>query len=335
MHDMKSKNFSPWVIGLSAGYFIFSLFRAAGNIDMPGLRIFNTIFISILMQALPFMLVGSFVSSAIHIFLTDEFLIRIFPMKYGIGFITAMFVGILFPVCECAIVPVTTRLVKKGVSLPIALTFMFSAPIINPIVIISTIYAFPGHPEIALMRVCFGLLIALIIGLIILALGIRKPMLLHEHHHECDCCCHHDKQDEEDTLRSKIKRMLLHTGQEFLEVGKYLILGAFMTSLLQTLVPRSVFENLMSQNVLALLAMMGMAFLFSACSTSDAFIARSFVDKFTIGSIMGFMVFGPMMDIKNMLMLLGSFKKSFVAFLCALVFFINLIMLYFLSRVFL
>ncbi|MBR0598508.1 permease [Sinanaerobacter chloroacetimidivorans] len=331
MQDKKSLGISLWVIGLSAGYFIFSLFRAAWNIDLSALRVFNTVFISILMQALPFMLVGAFVSSAMHVFLSDEFLIRIFPTKYGIGFLTAMLGGIFFPVCECAIVPVTTGLVKKGVSLPIALTFMFSAPIINPIVIISTLYAFPGHPEVALIRVCFGLLIAIVIGLIVMALGIRMPLLPHENHHGCDCGCH-EEHIKNDPVVSKIKRLFLHSGEEFFDVGKYLILGAFITALVQTFVPRSVFENLLSRNTLALLVMMTAAFLFSACSTSDAFIARSFSDRFTIGSIMGFLVFGPMMDIKNMLMLFGSFKKSFVIFLCVLVFLINLIMLSVLSR---
>jgi uncharacterized membrane protein YraQ (UPF0718 family) len=334
MQDKKSLDISRWVIGLSAGYFIFSLFRAAWNIDLPALRVFNTVFISILMQALPFMLVGAFVSSAMHVFLSDEFLIKVFPTKYGIGFLTAMLGGIFFPVCECAIVPVTTGLIKKGVSLPIALTFMFSAPIINPIVIISTLYAFPGHPEVALIRVCFGLLIAFVIGLIVMALGIQMPLLSHEHHHGCDCGCH-EEHNKKDPVALKIKRLFLHSGEEFFDVGKYLILGAFITALIQTFVPRSVFENLLTKNTLALLVMMTAAFLFSACSTSDAFIARSFSDRFTIGSIMGFLVFGPMMDIKNMLMLFGSFKKSFVIFLCVLVFLVNLIMLSVLSRLFL
>lgn len=335
-----SDRLSVWIILIAAGYFMIALLRSVDFLDLSGVKILNTVFISILMQAIPFMLVGIFVSSAMHVFLSDEMLIRIFPAKYGLGFITAMLGGIFFPVCECAIVPVTTGLVKKGVALPIALVFMLSAPILNPIVIVSTLYAFPGRPEIALMRVCFGLLIALTIGLIILALGVKNPLLLHnhahDHDHNCGCmCCGHEENLRGKPLFYKVKAMFTHAGEEFFDVGKYLIIGAFLTSLLQTAIPRSVFLNLWSQSGLSLFIMMMTAFLFSACSTSDAFIARSFMDQFSMGSIMGFLVFGPMMDIKNMLMLLGNFKKSFVMFLCVLIFGVNFVSLYFLGRLFL
>ena len=107
-------------------------------ITIEQLEVFNTIFTSILMQAFPFMLIGVLVSSAMHIFVPDQWLVKVFPTKNGLGFLTALFAGLFFPVCECAIVPLMTRLVKKGVSAPIAITFMLFAPIINPIVLIST-----------------------------------------------------------------------------------------------------------------------------------------------------------------------------------------------------
>ncbi|MDD3199808.1 MAG: permease [Eubacteriales bacterium] len=318
----------------AAGYFLFSLFRAADTFDITGIKVFNTIFISILMQALPFMLVGVFVSSAMHVYLSDEMLVRIFPLRNGIGFLTAMLGGIFFPVCECAIVPVAVRLVKKGVAMPVALVFMFSAPIINPIVIISTLYAFPGHPEAALLRVGLGLFIALVIGLIILLLGIRTPLLTVGHDAACCDCCHEESFAHK-SAGYKVRALFSHAGDEFFDVGKYIIVGAFMTGLLQTIIPRSIFVDLLSRDGLSLFIMMITAFLFSACSTSDAFIARSFLDRFSMGPVMGFMVFGPMMDIKNMLMLLGNFKKTFVLFLSVLVFLVNFIVLYFFEKMFL
>jgi uncharacterized membrane protein YraQ (UPF0718 family) len=265
-----------------------------------------------------------------HVFIPDNFIVKIFPTKYGLGFLTAMFGGILFPVCECAIVPVMTSLVKKGVALPIALTFMFSAPIINPIVIISTLYAFPGQPEITFMRIFFGLTIALIIGVICTLMGVKDTMLLKKQHEDVGCCtCCSEHEHHKQSIATKVKTLFLHAGEEFFGVGKYLVVGAFMTSLIQTLIPRGVFVELWTQDGLSLLVMMTTAFLFSACSTSDAFIARSFMDRFSMGAIMGFLVFGPMMDIKNMLMLLENFKKSFVVRLSILVFIVNFVMLYF------
>lgn len=329
----------------AVGYLLFQVLRSSGGIDLSSVKSFSTVFISILMQAFPFMLIGIFVSSALHVFVPDEFIVKVFPVKNGLGFVTAMFAGLLFPVCECAIVPVMARLVKKGVALPIAITFMLSAPIINPIVIISTLYAFPGQPEIALYRVVFGLAIALITGLVLLLMGINKSVLKiadeshecdcrGEHEHSCSCHVHGANGNAKLSIAEKLEALFLNSGEEFFAVGKYLVLGAFITSLIQAFVPRAVFAGLGARNGLSLFIMMAMAFLFSACSTSDAFIARSFVGRFSMGAVMGFLVFGPMMDVKNILMLFADFKKSFVVKLAVLIFVLNFLTLYFLSFLF-
>jgi uncharacterized membrane protein YraQ (UPF0718 family) len=293
------------------------------------------------MQALPFMLVGAFLSSVMHVFIPDEFIVKVFPEKHGLGFITALFSGILFPVCECAIVPVMTRLVKKGVPLPIAITFMLAAPIINPIVIVSTLYAFPGRPEIAIYRVIFGLGIALMIGIFLMIYGKSDDVFLDEieynsDHHECNHgCCHcTDLKKEKLPLGKRIETLFLHTGEEFFNVGKYLIIGAFITSIVQVVLPKSVFLKLGGQAGISLFIMMMTAFIFSACSTSDAFIARSFSNKFSTGAVMGFLVFGPMMDIKNILMLSENFKKAFILKLLLLITGFNFIVLYIFSFIF-
>ncbi len=333
------------LIAALALYLLFSFSRAADAKLLDQLQIFNTIFISILMQAFPFMLIGIFVSSAMEVFAPDQFVVRVFPSRFGLGFVTAMFAGLLFPVCECAIVPVTTRLVKKGVALPIAVTFMLSAPIINPIVIVSTLYAFPGQPRVALFRVVFGLVIALVVGLMLFLLefdsnvltGIHSGCNCHSHGHDhCGCCaespgaapCGLEKAPAP-LLRHKLRAVFIHAGEEFFGVGRYLILGALFTSLIQILIPRSWFTGLGEKSGLPLLIMMAVAFVFSACSTSDAFIAKSFAGRFSIGAIMGFLVFGPMMDIKNILMLLAGFKKSFVATLVFIICLANFLALYF------
>ncbi len=318
------------IITAAAGiYLLYEVFRSIAWPDFSGVAAFSTVFTSILMQAFPFMLIGVLVSAALHVFVPDGWLIRVFPQKHGLGFLSAMFAGIFFPVCECAIVPVMTSLVKKGVSPAIALTFMLSAPIINPIVIISTLYAFPGQPEFALYRVCFGLVIALLAGLVVLAAGKTKTAVLlpqkggHEHGGYCEHCAHAPVK-----FSHKLRALFLHAGDEFFEVGKYLVIGAFFTSLARVLVPETAFKSLEAQNALSLFIMMAAAFVFSACSTSDAFIARSFVNKMSAGAIMGFLVFGPMMDIKNMLMLFANFKKSFVLKLSVLILVLNFAVLY-------
>ncbi len=303
-------------------------------ITIEQLEVFNTIFTSILLQAFPFMLIGVLVSSAMHVFIPDEWIVKIFPTKNGLGFLTALIAGLFFPVCECAIVPLMTRLVKKGVSVPIAITFMLFAPIINPIVLISTFYAFPGQPEIVLYRVLFGLIISVSVGLVLTLSGNKLSMLKDESPFNVLCSCGHHHMPHEHVheknsihILIRIKTMLLHAGDEFFGVGKYLVIGAFITGVIQTWMPKNILEAMGSHPSLSLMAMMMAAFLFSACSTSDAFIARSFVGNFSTGSIMGFLVFGPMMDIKNLLMLLGNFKKGFVMRLTLVIIAVNFVLL--------
>lgn len=317
-------------------YLIFSVLHGLNNngihMDFSGFEAFQLIFISILMQTFPFMLVGVFVSSIMQVFLSNETIVKFFPKKYGLGFLTAMFGGLLLPVCECAIVPVTAGLVKKGVSLPVAVTFMLAAPIINPIVIVSTLYAFPGHPEITIYRIYFGLVIALAVGIILTLFPESKGALLEQANlSACDCIYCSTDSGKEQGIGGKLRLMFLHAGEEFFSAGKYLVVGAILTSLIQTAVSKDIFLQLWGKDGLGLGIMMITAFLFSVCSTSDAFIARSFWNSFSTSSIMGFLVFGPMMDIKNLFMLFSSFRKTFVIKLTLLITGIAFVLLYVLT----
>ncbi|MBU3190174.1 permease [Clostridium bowmanii] len=290
----------------------------------PWIEHFSSVFLSILIQAFPFILFGVFVSSVIQVFVTSEKIIRIFPKNRILQFIVAIFAGAFFPVCDCAIVPVAARLIKKGVPLPAAVTFMLAAPIVNPIVIASTLYAFPGQPSIAIYRFCIGILVALFVG-IVFVFSPEKDIMLLSNVNEiaCDCGLCGDNYDNKKGFGRNIDAVFRHATTEFFTVGKFLIIGSFLSSLMQTIIPKDVFSNLGRGSIISLLIMMLFAFILSVCSTSDAFIARSFTNQFSMGSVMGFLVLGPMIDIKNLLMLLGSFQKRFVIKLVILIFVIS------------
>ncbi|UTC66553.1 MULTISPECIES: permease [unclassified Treponema] len=296
----------------------------------------NTVFLSILLQALPFMLLGILISSILHIFISDNFIVKIFPNKHGLGFLTAIFGGLFFPVCECATVPILSGLVKKGVAMPIAITFMLAAPILNPISIMATLYAFPENPMVAVYRILFGIITAASIGCLLLFYPkneyLKEEIETHTHH--CSCGCSHDVQ--KNSFFENLKNMFLHTGTEFFNVGPYLILGALITALIRAGIPSDFFTGVNEPHSLGgILIMMLFAFIFSACSTSDAFIARSFYGSFSLFSIMGFLVYGPMMDLKNIFMLLSIFKKRFVIELTVIITIMNVIFISAMGFVFL
>ncbi len=312
-------------------YFLAIVYRAIRqtNPDLSGLQTFNTVFLSILIQAFPFILFGVFVSSVIQVFISEETIVKFFPRSGIAAFGAAVVSGVLFPVCDCAIVPVVGRLVKKGVPLPVAVTFMLAAPIVNPIVIASTFYAFPGQPSVVFYRTLLGIAIAVVAGLMFVLFPEKKSMLANGVDAlACKCgFCSRDYVSSKGAL-GKINAIFMHAAAEFFEVGRFLIMGAFISTAMLTLVPKEILAGLGGENTTALLIMMASAFIFSVCSTSDAFIARTFTSQFALGPVMGFLVLGPMFDIKNLLMLMGSFKKRFVIKLVLIIVAVSFALLY-------
>ena len=136
---------------------------------------FSTIFLSIIFEGIPFILIGALASSIIQIFVSEEAIAKIIPKNKFIGVLIASLVGLVFPVCECAIVPITRRLIKKGVPLSIAVTFMLSVPIMNPVVLLSTHYAFMGMSYMVIARAMFGMIGAITIGVLIGVLHKDSP----------------------------------------------------------------------------------------------------------------------------------------------------------------
>lgn len=264
----------------------------------------NSIFISILIEAIPFILIGVILSGIIQMFVSEEMIARIMPKNRFLAVLFGALAGILFPACECGIIPITRRLLLKGVPLHAGVAFMLTAPIINPIVLFSTYIAFGNRWSVVFYRGGLALAVSVIIGIII-SYQFKDNQLLkpdepgHRHHH------HH-------TLLQKLGGTLRHAIDEFFSVGKYLIIGAFIAAAMQTYVKTSTLLAIGQNDVSSSLVMMGLAFVLSLCSEVDAFIASSFSSTFSLGSLIAFLVFGAMVDIKNLLMMLAAFKKRFV-----------------------
>ena len=269
----------------------------------------NTIFLSIILEAIPFILLGVFVSAIIQSFVSENAIRRVLPRNAYLAVIPAALLGIIFPICECAVVPVVRRLIKKGMPSHVGVVFMLSAPILNPVVYASTFFAFKSTPYMANARMFVGFISSIVIGLIIYRRfkgeNILKTMKDRHHagHHH-----HHPKEN-------RFLETLYHASDELFDTGKYLFIGAFLASLFQAFLDRNLLLSIGTDTSLAPAVMMGFSYVLSVCSSADAFVASSFSSTFTEGSILAFLVFGPMIDIKNTLMLFGYFKKKFVLYL--------------------
>ncbi|ABR36770.1 permease [Clostridium beijerinckii] len=299
--------------------FIFLITMSTLNIKISSAYLdrfkkFYDVFISILIQGFPFILIGSFVSSIIQICISRDTFIKLFSKNSFLSCVIAAFAGLLFPICDCGTIPVVKGLMKKNVPIAAGITFMLAAPIVNPIAIIATLYAFPGMVSVVIYRLAAGILISVLVGLIMQFTTKKDEEILKNNSDidTCDCGFCDGKQDYSESNLQKVKAIFVHAGDEFFNIGKYMIIGTFLSSIFQSMTFISSNTYISNDSRVSLLVMILLSFLLSVCSTSDAFVAKGFLRAFPISSILGFLVVGPMLDVKNTMMLFGSFKKKFV-----------------------
>jgi uncharacterized protein len=309
-----------------------------------------TLFLSLLVEAMPFLLLGVLLSGLLLFFVDEQKLVKLAPKNPVLGAFAGSCIGFLLPVCECGNVPVARRLIMQGVPLPVAVGFLLAAPVINPIVIWSTWIAFRDQPEIVVLRIVFSLLIATIVGYVFgqkvdlktllqpaTALGIIKPRpaidpniptLLQPGTFMIGTDPKNPRRLEDQlaasqappqlATRDRWNLLLENTLQELRELGGILILGSAIAAMIQTFTPRELILGLGQGSVSSIVAMMLLAGLISICSTVDAFFALSFAGAFTSGSLLAFLVFGPMFDLKGIGLLLSVFKPKAIFYLFAL-----------------
>lgn len=277
----------------------------------------SAIFQSIVIEAIPFVLLGCIISGALQVFLTPERVRKILPNNKFLAILVGSFLGFFFPSCECGIVPIVTQFIRKGVPEHTAFAFMVTAPIINPIVLFSTYIAFGNSVKFALLRGIGSLIVALIIGSWI-AYFNHTPILktvLHDHSHSHH---HHDKAKRE-SFGGNVWSVLVHGIDEFFDTGRYLIIGALIASSMQVYLPTQFMMQLTSSKIVGILVMLILAFTMSLCSEADAFVGSSLLSLFGTNAIVAFLVFGPMVDIKNLMMMKRSFHGKFILQLIALI----------------
>lgn len=278
----------------------------------------NTIFISILIESLPFVTLGVLISGIIQIFLTEEMIAKVIPKNRILAVLFASFLGFFFPSCECGIVPIVRRLTGKGVPISAGIAFMLTAPIINPVVLFATYIAFGSDWKMAIYRTCGALFVSIAVGLLLAYFWKGNPLKEehihhdHEHDHSDDHDHHHDHSDEKTSVWKKIWLTLEHAVEEFFSMGKYLVIGSLIAAAVQTYIKTSTLVSIGHGKISSSLVMMALAFILSLCSEADAFIASSFRTTFATSSLLAFLVFGPMVDLKNLMMMLATFKKRLV-----------------------
>lgn len=285
-------------------------------------------FLSIVFEGAPYILIGTVFSGFIDAFLPAKLLDRVLPKNKVVSTLLAGFLGLVFPVCECAVVPVIRRLVQKGLPLSCAVTYMLSAPIMNPIVAISTMTAFKefqdlswgtaGNATMTIARLSLGYLVAVIVGLVVLrfkpgqvlkasvasriegAASVAGGGHDHDHGHSHGA-----------SFNGKLVHAMRTAMRDFLDTAMYFAIGVAITATFNTQVNQSLLNGVAGVDWMAIPSIMILATVLSLCSTSDAFIAAPMA-TFSMAAKLAFLVFGPMMDIKLLFMYSSVFKRRVV-----------------------
>jgi hypothetical protein len=255
-----------------------------------------TIFVSIVVQALPFVALGTVLSAGIATLVPAGFFARALPRRPGWAVPMAGMCGAVLPGCECASVPVAGALVRRGVTPAAALAFLLSAPAINPVVLAATSVAFPGHPQMVAARFGASLATSVVMGWLWLRLGRADLLRLPPR-------ADHEGEPRFTAFTAAMRHDLVQS-------GGFLAIGACGAASLNVLVPQRFLHEVGTHRLLSLLVMAVLAVVLSICSEADAFVAAS-LTQFSLTAKLAFLVVGPMVDIKLFAMQAGMFGRAF------------------------
>lgn len=283
---------------------------------------FSTIFLGMFLEATPFLLAGAVVSGLISEFVEPDLVQRIAPKHPLVAALAGALSGLTFPVCECGVVPVTRRLYKKGMPLATGVAFLLAAPILNPVVIASTVAAY-GWSAMFWGRMGVALFVAVAVGALFHWADPGAVLRLDRHldHHHLTSPAKAELRlatEVNSSAGHRFWRALAVAGDEFLDMAQYLVIGCLLAAGMQTLIPQSVLLAWGNGPVLSVVVLTFLAFLLSVCSTVDAFVSLAFASTFATGAVLAFLVFGPMVDVKSLLLLRQIFRPKATAYLVVL-----------------
>jgi uncharacterized membrane protein YraQ (UPF0718 family) len=297
---------------------------SAGGLVVDQIQDFVLTFSSILWEALPFIVLGAIVAGILEELLPQQLITRVLP-KYALpAVMMGGMLGLIFPMCECGIVVVMRRLLRKGLPLACCIAYLLAGPIVNVIVILSTYAAFKLHGyawEMIAFRAGFGFLIAVITGMVVhfldrrygtaalvlpIALPPNKSLPLASG--ELDTTKPVSKKSIWQRL-SNISATALH---DFIDITVFLILGALLAASAKMMIPPDEIARFSEeQPLLAIPAMMLLAAILCLCSEADAFVAASFTGMHFAAKL-AFLVYGPMFDIKLLLLYTRVFRARLI-----------------------
>ena len=298
---------------------VFALIKIFGyflSIDLPKqVQDFITLSLGVIIEALPFVMLGLFFSIIVRLWLPHDWLLKYLPKQPFLRRALISLLGVFMPVCECGNVPLARGLLAKGLTPAESLTFLLAAPILNPVTIITTQQAFSDDNTVLIARILGGFLIANLIGWIYSS--TRQDAMLRP---EFIAICK-EKKDNSNRLVDALHFFKHETRSMMLA----LVIGAMVAGLIQVVVPRETILLLGNSPAWSVLVMAVLAFVVSICSSVDAFFALAFRGSFTSGSLVSFLTFGPMIDVKMLSLMRTTYRRNILLQVSLLVFLMSML----------
>ena len=312
---------TPTIVGLVVGlagiaaiFVVRALTPVLGPWSLPNrVQDLLTLSISVIIESLPFVILGIVLSILVQVWVPDRWIMRILPRNAFLRRAMISFLGIFLPVCECGNVPLARGLIVKGFTVSESMTFLLAAPIVNPITILTTGQAFGFDSWIFAARLVGGFVIANVIGWLFSKHPDQDSLLTDRFAAECRLP---DPHEHEQTRWQKSVELFTRESGVIMPA---LFIGSLIAGLVQVAVPRSVLLSLGSNPLWSILAMMALAFVISVCSNVDSFFILPFASTFMPGSIAVFLVFGPIIDIKMLALMRTTFRAKVLVQLTVIV----------------
>ncbi|WP_407698002.1 permease [Streptomyces apocyni] len=267
----------------------------------PAVAAWWTVFTAVVVQGVPFLMLGTLVSAAIGAFVPEQVFRRLLPRNQALAVPVAGAAGVVLPGCECASVPVADSLMRRGVAPAAALAFLLSAPAINPVVLVATSIAFPDSPEMVVGRLVASLATAVVMGWLWVRFGSDKWLPPR------------GRRPAAQTPTSPGDRWGEFRGgvqHDFLHAGGFLVVGSAAAATFNIVVPGSMLAAFTESPWLSVLLLAVLAVLLCVCSEADEFVAAS-LTGFSPTARLAFMVVGPMVDLKLIALQSGTFGRAF------------------------
>ncbi|MFO0938223.1 MAG: permease [Gemmataceae bacterium] len=294
---------------------------------------FLNVFISIVWEAMPFIVLGAVIAGILEELLPQRWITKFLPRSALPAVIVGGLLGLVFPMCECGIVVVMRRLLRKGLPLSCCIAYMLAGPILNVVVLFSTYIAFKNHklypnqiegtlgPWMVIMRAGFGVLIACTTAMIVHYRALKSPqsMLTDSANPKAISLnmagAEDDAKDARKTVMTRVGNIAETALHDFVDIMMYLIIGALLAAIVKTSITQaSIASFSLDYPYLAIPATMLLAVVMCLCSEADAFVAASFTEA-SVASKLAFLVLGPMLDLKLLMMYTRVFKPKLIMIL--------------------